>query len=51
MRKQGFIIGIWIVLTLLFAACHSSVVEREVRTCGELEDIDSLMWKHPDSWL
>ena len=51
MRKQGFIIGIWIVLTLLFAACHSSVVEREVRTCGELEDIDSLMWKQPDSAL
>lgn len=51
MRKQGFIIGIWIVLTLLFAACHSSVVEREYRTCRELEDIDSMMWKQPDSAL
>ena len=33
----------------LVAACHSTEVELKDGTCRELEEIDSLMWKQPDS--
>ena len=44
--------GIWMLVLLvaaLVAACNSTVVEPEEEPCRELEEIDSLMWKQPDS--
>lgn len=44
--------GIWMVILMvaaLVAACNSTVVVPEDRPCRELEEIDSLMWKQPDS--
>jgi tetratricopeptide (TPR) repeat protein len=38
-----------IFVAALVAACHSTVVDLEDRPCRELEEIDSLMWKQPDS--
>lgn len=38
-----------ILVAALVAACNSTVVELEDRPCRELEEIDSLMWKQPDS--
>lgn len=38
-----------ILVATLMAACNSTVVELEDRPCRELEEIDSLMWKQPDS--
>ncbi len=38
-----------ILVAALVAACSSTVVEPEDRPCRELEEIDSLMWKQPDS--
>jgi hypothetical protein len=44
--------GIWMVVILvaaLVAACSSTEVEPKDGPCRELEEIDSLMWKQPDS--
>ena len=38
-----------ILVATLMAACNSTVVEMEDRPCRELEEIDSLVWKQPDS--
>lgn len=44
--------GIWMLVLLvaaLVAACNSTAVEPKDGPCRELEEIDSLMWKQPDS--
>ncbi|MBQ3353557.1 MAG: DUF2225 domain-containing protein [Bacteroidales bacterium] len=44
--------GIWMVVILtaaLAVACSSTAVESKDWPCRELEEIDSLMWKQPDS--
>ena len=38
-----------ILVATLMAACNSTEVEPKDRPCRELEEIDSLMWKQPDS--
>ena len=38
-----------LLVAALVAACNSTVVEPEEEPCRELEEIDSLMWKQPDS--
>ncbi len=43
------ILMVTILVATLMAACNSTVVELEDRPCRELEEIDSLMWKQPDS--
>lgn len=45
------ILMVTILVATLMAACNSTVVELEDRPCRELEEIDSLMWKEPDSAL
>ncbi|MBR3699221.1 MAG: hypothetical protein IKM85_06810 [Bacteroidales bacterium] len=45
------ILMVTILVATLMAACNSTVVELEDRPCRELEGIDSLMWKEPDSAL
>ena len=49
MKRFLYIMGLWVGLAML-AACNTSVEPME-RPCRELEDIDSLMWKQPDSAL
>jgi hypothetical protein len=38
-----------ILVAALVAACSSTEVEPKDGPCRELEEIDSLMWKQPDS--
>ena len=49
MKRILYIMGLWVGLAML-AACNTSVEPVE-RPCQELEEIDSLMWKQPDSAL
>ncbi len=49
MKRILYIIGLGVGLAML-AACNTSVEPME-RPCRELEEIDSLMWKQPDSAL
>ena len=43
------ILMVTILVATLMAACNSTEVEPKDRPCRELEEIDSLMWKQPDS--
>ena len=49
MKRILFILSLWVGLAML-AACNTNVEPVE-RSCQELEEIDTLMWKQPDSAL